>query len=228
MDTLEVFEEAIRKAGEEEPAATTKYTTRGHSERTETVTPPTDPISSGAPSTSATRGRGGGHGARPRPVKTQDPARAQRQLTHAQRTEQYASIRRAEGAAREAARLAPIPELDPVTTPTTTQPPLPLTPPSLQPPILPTSLPLQPPIPPTLTPLQPVNTSNTNPVDPRPANTTSIQEEERFYDTEVEDELELPSTSQLSGSKELRANQPEDELNSKTSKTDNLPNPNLK
>jgi len=38
VDTLEVFEEAIRKAGEEEPADTTGYNARGHSERTETST----------------------------------------------------------------------------------------------------------------------------------------------------------------------------------------------
>jgi hypothetical protein len=42
-----------------------------------------------------------------------------------------------------------------------------------------------------------------------------IHDEERFYDTEIEDELELPSTSQLRGSKELRANQTEDEINYK-------------
>jgi hypothetical protein len=51
-------------------------------------------------------------------------------------------------------------------------------------------------------------------------NTTGTQDEERFYDTEAEDELELPSTSQLSGSKELRADQPDDEINSKRTKKD--------
>jgi hypothetical protein len=34
-----------------------------------------------------------------------------------------------------------------------------------------------------------------------------------LYDTEIEDELELPSTSQLNGSKELWASPPGDEIN---------------
>jgi len=70
VDTLKVFEEAIRKAGEEEPAATTDYNARGHSASTEPETPLADPLSSDAPSTGATRGRGGGRGTRPRPTKT--------------------------------------------------------------------------------------------------------------------------------------------------------------
>ena len=52
---------------------------------------------------------------------------------------------------------------------------------------------------------------------------TGKQDEERFYETEIENELELPSASQLSGSKELRAIQPEGEINSKKSRMNDPP-----
>ena len=82
VDALEVFEEAIRNAREEEPAATTAYNPRSHSASTEPETPLAVPLSSDAPSTGARRDRGGGRGTWPRPTKTQDLARAQRQLDH--------------------------------------------------------------------------------------------------------------------------------------------------
>ncbi len=98
--------------------------------------------------------------------------------------------------AREEALLAALPKPPSLTTTTTTQPPLPLTP-----------SPLQLPIPPTL-----------NPIDPPPADPTNIQDYEQFYDTEIDDELELPSTSQVSGTKVLQDKLPEGEINSKKSR----------
>jgi hypothetical protein len=56
---------------------------------------------------------------------------------------------------------------------------------------------------------------------------TRIQDDERSYDTEIEDKLELLSTPHLSGSKELRANQLENEINPKNYKTVNLSSPTL-
>ena len=144
--------------------APTGYTTRGNIERTETAPPLTDPPLSGATSTSNTRGRGGGRGTRTRPTKTYDPQRAQRRLDHAHRTEQAAATRRAEGAAREAARLASIPEHAAITT--LTQPTLPINPPNLQPPIPPPQLPLQPPIPPPPTPPPTTHPSLSSPLSP--------------------------------------------------------------
>jgi hypothetical protein len=169
VDTLEVFEEAVRKAGEEEPAATTDYNARSHSASTEPETPLADPLSSDAPSTGAKRGPGGGRGTRTRPTKTQDLDKAQRQLKHIQRTEHVAAARSAEDAARGAARLAPIPEHTLVTISTITTPPLPSTPPSHQLPI-----------PPTLSSLQPINPATINPIDPSSANIIGIQDEECF------------------------------------------------
>ncbi len=64
--------------------------------------------------------------------------------------------------------------------------------------------PFQPPIPPTL-----------NPIDPPPTDHVGIQEDERFYDTEINEELELPSTSQISGTKEFQDNPPGGKINSK-------------
>ena len=109
-----------------------------------------------------------------------------------------------------------MPKLTTLTTPTITQPPLPHTLPSLQPPI-----------PATLPSLHPPNPDTLNPIHPPPTNPTGIQDDECFYHTEIEDELELPSTSQLSGSKELRANPPEDEINSKKSRMNDPPHPTL-
>ena len=125
METLEVFEEAIRKAGEEAPTTHTGYNAHEQDVETEHQAPSIDPLSQDPHDNSATRGRGGGRGARPRPTKAHDPARTQRQLEHTQRKEQAAVARRAWGAAREAELLGTIPVNDPNTPATTPQPPIP-------------------------------------------------------------------------------------------------------
>jgi len=214
VDTLEVFEEAIQKAGEEAPVAHTGYNAHDQDGETEHVAPPTDPLPQHTQNNNSTRGRGGGRGARPRPTKVYDPAKTQRQLEHTQRKEQAAAARRAWDAAREAARLATIPENDPSTPATTPQPPLSST---LPPP--------QPIVPPTLLPLQPPNPDILNPINPPPPDSNEVPEEERFCDTEIEDELELPATSQISGSKELFVDPAEDETTSKS--LERKPPPNL-
>ncbi len=115
--------------------------------------------------------------------------------------EHAAATRREEGAAREAARLAE----------------------SLEPPATNTSTPIQqglftiiPPQPPTLPTLTPTDT--------QAATLESTQEEERFYNTEIDEELQLPSTSHISGTKELKDDPPEGEINSRKPRKTNPPN----
>jgi len=70
------------------------------------------------PSGSAGRGRRGAHS---RPTKTPDPAKEQRKQLHAQRQEEAAASRKAEGAAPEAIRFASISEGQDITHSTGTQ-----------------------------------------------------------------------------------------------------------
>ena len=102
VDTLEVFEEAIRQAGEQPPeeALAGQALDGGEaaegSSRSQSVQQPT--------TTGNTNRRGGGRGPQPRPTKTQDKDKEQRKKEHNARWEAAAAARRAEGAAREAAR----------------------------------------------------------------------------------------------------------------------------
>jgi hypothetical protein len=184
VDTLEVFEEAIRKAGEEEPAAVTGYNARDHRARTEPTTPLADPLLLDASSTSTKRGRGGGarstappnHNSRP----CSGPKATRTRTTHGRSSSitQSGGCRPGGGAPSNHIRARLSNHHNDHST--TSSPNLP---------------PLQPLIPPTLPPLQPPNPATLNPTDPTQADPTHIQDEERFYDTEIEDELELPSTS---------------------------------
>jgi hypothetical protein len=69
--------------------------------------------------------------------------------------------------------------------------------------------------PPLYHPPQPSTLPTLSPTDLQAETLASIQEEERFYDTEIEEELELPSTSQISCTKKLKDDPPEGEFNSK-------------
>jgi hypothetical protein len=163
------------------------------------LAPPTDPLSQDTHNNSATRGRGEGGGARPRTTKAHDPTRTQRQLEHTQRKEQAAA---AVGPGVPLGRRS-----------------------AWQPSQRTTQTPPQPIIPPTLPPLQPPNPDTLNSINPPPPNPTEFPDEERFYDTEIEEELELPATSQVSGSKKLLIDPLEDENTSKKYRTEASPKP---
>jgi hypothetical protein len=216
VDTLEVFEEAIRQAGEQPPeeAPADQDLEGGEaaegSSRLPSVQPPANKGN--------TNRRGGGRGPQPRPTKTQDKDKEQRKAEHNARWEAAAANRRAEGAAREAARQAENtaaqetanagthPSIN--TTPPATLPNLPLTPPTL-----PYNLP-------------PPNTADPT-VEPNLANPTGNDDDDDFFEPSQgedeehpEDALELDSQNDsnqsktLSGTKELKENPPEDEASS--------------
>ena len=106
VDTLELYEDAIRQATVTSQNAGTGGPTETLAEAHMHRPPSTDDV----PGTSAQAGRGGGRVPRPRPTKAMDPAKIQRKLEHAQRFEAAAASRRASGAAREATRLHTIME----------------------------------------------------------------------------------------------------------------------
>ncbi len=108
VDTLEVFEEAIRQAGANEPAEPASHQAQETCEGTSVVSYHSGRNKPPAPGNSSRRG--GGRGPQPRSVKSQDPAKKHRKTEHEQRTATAVAGRRAEGAAREAVRLAPITE----------------------------------------------------------------------------------------------------------------------
>jgi hypothetical protein len=99
------------------------------------------------------------------------------------------------------------------------------------PPPIPALLHLQPTLPltqPITHPLIPPILDPTDPtINPPPSNPTGEQEKDTFYDTEQDEELELPSGSQISGNKDLREGPPEDEGTSKKSRVDDPANPTL-
>jgi hypothetical protein len=216
VDTLEVFEEALRQAGAlqtEEPPASQEP------ERGEVAGATSQLPSAQIPTNTGNNNRrGGGREPQPRPTKTQDKDKEQRKAEHNARWEAAAANRRAEGAAREAARRAeanaeqeqPIPG---TTSPINTTPPanplnLPLTPPTI------------PYIPPTPNTVDPT-------IDPHLVNPTGDEDKEIFLDPNQGDDeenlyedLDLSSQNDsnqsktLSGVKELKENPPEDEASS--------------
>ena len=104
VDTLEVFEEAIRQAGEQLPEEAPANQEMGGGEAAEgssRLPGVQQPTNAGK-----TNRRGGGRGPQPRPTKTQDKDKEQRKTEHNERWAAAAANRRAEGAAQEAARQA--------------------------------------------------------------------------------------------------------------------------
>ena len=92
VDTLEVFEEAIRQAGEKQQVEPANQEPEGWEATAEAsymsgIQPPAN--------TGNTNRRGGGRGSQPRPTKTQDKTKEQRKTEHAQRQEAAAAKRRA-------------------------------------------------------------------------------------------------------------------------------------
>jgi hypothetical protein len=225
VDTLEVLEEAIRQAGANEPAEPASHQAQEAGEGTSTVS-----YHSGRNMPHANGNnnrRGGGRGPQPRPVKSQDPAKKHRKAEHEQRTAAAAAVRRAEGAAREAALLAPITEDPPLTNIETILPPLPQHPHAhlALPPSQPETQPL----------LTPPHNPSDQPRDPTLVTTPDGKNDEVFYETEQElendneelfdGELELPRSSQISGNKELQQDPPEDEATSKKTRKADSTNP---
>ncbi len=151
VDTLEVFEEAIRQAEEQPPEETPADQDLKGGEAAEgtsrlpSVQPPTN--------TGNTNRRGGGRGPQPRPTKTQDKDKEQRKKEHNACWEAAAANRRAEGAAREAARQAETTAEQEQPTPGTT-PFINTTPPAnlLNLPLTPPTIPYNPPTPNTVHP----------------------------------------------------------------------------
>jgi hypothetical protein len=82
VDTLEVFEEAIRQAGEAANAATATNPSQDRHDMPPTMTPPADLHSAGAQNTGNTRGRGGGRGARPSPGPCKGPTKTRTRTTN--------------------------------------------------------------------------------------------------------------------------------------------------
>ena len=107
LNKLEIYEEAIRKVAAKQrttEALDTPLRPDAHTRHQFSTT------NEDRPGTISQQGRGGGNIAKPRPNKTIDPEKELRQQYHAQHMEEAVVKRRAEGAAREAARLAAIPE----------------------------------------------------------------------------------------------------------------------
>jgi hypothetical protein len=152
------------------------------------------------------------------PAKTQDKTKEQRKIEHTQRQETTAAKRRAEGAARKAARLGTAPGDHGLPNNGAT-PPINTTPPSTLP-----NLTLTPPTIPYILP--PLNTTDTT-IDPNLANPTGDDDKDIFLDpNQGEDEenldevLDLNSQNDsnqsktISGVKELQEQQPEDDASS--------------
>ena len=223
VDTLEVFEEAIRQAGEQPPEEAPADQELGGGEAAEgssrlpSVQQPTN--------TGNTNRRGGGRGPQPRPTKTQDKDKEQRKKEHNARWEAAAANRRAEGAAREAARQAeanakkeqPIPGTTPIINTT--------------PPANPLNLPLTP----STIPYNPLPSNTVDPtIDPNQANPTGDDDKDIFLDPNQGDDeenlyedLDLNSQNDsnqsktISGVKELKGHPPEDDVSSaKKARTD--------
>ena len=214
VDTLEVFEEAIRQAGEQPPEEALADQELGEGEAAEgssrllSVQQPTD--------TGKTNRRGGGRGTPPRPVKTQDKDKEQRKKEHNERWTAAAANRKAEGAAREAARQAeanaekeqPIHGTTPIiyTTPPANPLNLPLTPPTI--------------------PYNPLPSNTVDPtIDPNQANITGDDdvfldpnqgdEEENLYeDLDLNSQNDSNQSKTISGVKELKEDPPEDDASS--------------
>jgi hypothetical protein len=204
VDTLEVFEEAIRQAGEQQheetPAGQDMEAegTAAGSSRWPDVQPPTN--------TGNANRRGGGRGHQPRPTKTQDKDKEQRKKEHNERWEAAAANRRAEGAAREAARQAAAEAAQNLANAGTSH--------TLEAP------------PPATLPIPPSNTADPT-VDPTLADPIVDEENDIFHepsqggdDEHPEEELDLNSqdgsnqSKTISGVKELKENQPEDDATS--------------
>jgi hypothetical protein len=162
--------------------------------------------------------RGGGQGSQPRPTKTLDKTKEQRKAEHNERWETAAAKRRAEGAAREAARQAALntgqePTYTGTTPPTATIPPgtlpnLPLTPPT-QPYTLPSHTIAEPTIDPNLA-IPPGDEEKDIFLDPIQGDEGENPDEELDLDSQNDSN----HSKTISGVKELRVNQPEDEVNS--------------
>ncbi len=216
VDTLEVFEEAIRQAGEQPPeeAPTDQDLDGGEvaegSTRLPSVQQPTN--------TGNTSRRGGGRGPQPRHTKKQDKDKEQRKREHNARWEAAAANRRAEGAAREATRQAEANAEQDQPTPGTT-PFINTTPPAnlLNLPLTPPTIPYNPPTSNTVDPT----------IDPNLANPTGDDDKDIFLDPNQGDEeenlyedLDLNSQNDnnqsktLSGVKELQEHPPEDDASS--------------
>jgi hypothetical protein len=168
--------------------------------------------------TGTTNRRGGGRGPQPRPTKTQDKDKEQRKKEHNERWTAAAANRKAEGAAREAARQAeanaekeqPIHGTTPIIYTT--------------PPANPLNLPLTP----STIPYNPLPSNTVDPtIDPNQANPTGDDDKDIFLDPNQGDDeenlyedLDLSSQNDsnqsktLSGVKELKENPPEDEASS--------------
>ena len=216
VDTLEVFEEAIRQAGEQPPEEAPADQELGEEEEAEGSSRP--PSVQQTTNTGKTERRGGGRGTQPRPSKTQEKDKEQRKKEHNERWTAAAANRRAEGAAREAARQAeanakqeqPIPGTTPYinTTPPANLLNLPLTPPTI--------------------PYNPSPSNNADPtIVPNLANPTGEDDKDIFLDPNQGEEeenlyeaLDLNSQNDsnqsktISGAKELKENPPEDDVSS--------------
>ena len=216
VDTLEVFEEAIRQAGEQPPEEAPADQELGEEEAAEgssrlpSVQQPTN--------TGKTNRRGGGRGTQPRPTKTQDKDKEQRKKEHNDRWAAAAANRRAEGAAREAARQA---EAN-----ANKEPPVPGTTPTINttPPADPLHLP---PTPPTK-PYHPLPPNTADPtIDPNHVNPTADDdkdiflepnqgddEENLYEDLDLNSQNDSNQSKTISGVKELKEDPPEDDVSS--------------
>jgi hypothetical protein len=215
VDTLEVFEEAIRQAGEQPPEETPADQdmegggAAAGSSRLPSIQPPTY--------TGNTNRRGGGRGPQPRPTKTQDKDKEQRKKEHNARWEAAASNRRAEGAAREAARQAATNAAQAQVN-AGTPPIINITPPA--------TLPILPPTPPTLPHIPNSNTANPT-IDPNLADPTGDDDNDIFLEPSQGEDIDHPEealdlnsqndsnqSKTLSGVKELLEHPPEDDATS--------------
>jgi hypothetical protein len=216
VDTLEVFEEAIRQAGalqSEEPPAD-QDTEGGEAAAGTSHLPSVHPPNN----TGNSNRRGGGRGSQPRPTKTHDTTKEQRKKEHNDRWQAAAAKRRAEGAAREATRQAE--------TNAEQEQPFPGTTPSINttPPATPLNLTLTPPT----IPYNPPTPNTADPtIDPNLANPTGDDDKDVFLEPNQGDEeenfdedLDLNSQNDsnqsktLSGVKELQEHPPEDDATS--------------
>ncbi len=168
--------------------------------------------------TGITNRRGGGRGPQPRTTKTQNKDKEQRKKEHNERWAAAAANRRAEGAAREAARQAetntekeqPIPGTTPFinTTPPANPPILPLTPPTIT---------YNPPPPNTVDPTIDPNLANPTGDDDKDIFLEPNQgdEEENLYeDLDLNSQNDSNQSKTISGTKELKENPPEDDVSS--------------